>query len=41
MTLQGKPVTADWDPGLTLAMKDKKIAIPEERVLEILWEELQ
>ncbi len=41
MALQGKPVTADWDPGLTLAMKDKKIAIPEERVLDILWEELQ
>ncbi len=41
MALQGKPVTADWDPGLTLAMKDKKIAIPEERVLDILWAELQ
>ena len=41
MELTGKAVTAEWDPELTQAMKEKKIAIPEERVLEILLESLQ
>ena len=41
MELTGRPVSADWDPGLTLAMREKKIAIPEERVLELLLESLQ
>lgn len=41
MRLKGGPVTAKWDPALTQAMREKNIAIPEERVLETLWEALQ
>ncbi|HHJ17221.1 MAG TPA: TIGR02679 family protein [Gammaproteobacteria bacterium] len=41
MALKGKPVTAEWDPGLSRAMKEKEIAIPEERVLEILLKSLR
>ena len=41
MELTGKAVSAEWDPGLTCAMKAKKIAIPEERVLGILLKSLQ
>ncbi len=41
MELTGKLVNAEWDPGLSLAMREKKIAIPEERVLELLLESLQ
>ncbi len=40
MALTGKPVTADWDPGLSQAMKEKKIAMPEERVLGLLLRSL-
>ncbi|VAX11316.1 hypothetical protein MNBD_GAMMA25-1739, partial [hydrothermal vent metagenome] len=41
MELTGRLVNAEWDPTLSLAMKEKKIAIPEERVLELLLESLQ
>lgn len=41
MALKGRPVSADWDPELTRAMKEKEIAIPEERVLARLLESLQ
>ncbi|HEB55396.1 MAG TPA: TIGR02679 family protein [Gammaproteobacteria bacterium] len=41
MELTGKLVNAEWDPGLAQAMKEKKIAIPEERVLELLLGSLQ
>ena len=41
MKLTGKLVNAEWDPGLNLAMKEKKIAIPEERVLDLLLKSLQ
>ncbi len=41
MELTGKLINAEWDPGLSLAMEDKKIAIPEERVLDLLLESLQ
>ncbi|MCF6354673.1 MAG: TIGR02679 family protein [Candidatus Polarisedimenticolaceae bacterium] len=41
MELKGRPISAEWDPGLTQAMKEKKIAIPEERVLDILLKSLQ
>ncbi len=40
MALKGKPVNAEWDSGLSKAMKEKKIAIPEERVLELLLKSL-
>ncbi len=41
MALKGRPVTAEWDVGLTAAMKEKKIAIPEERVLAMLLNSLR
>ncbi len=41
MALKGKPVTAEWDPEPSRAMKEKEIAIPEERVLEILLKSLR
>ncbi len=41
MELTGKPVNAIWDSGLTQVMKEKKIAVPEERVLARLLESLQ
>lgn len=41
MMLTGRSVIAEWDPGLTQAMKEAKTAIPEERVLDMLWEALQ
>ncbi|MCF6211744.1 MAG: TIGR02679 family protein [Gammaproteobacteria bacterium] len=40
MALKGRPVTAQWDVGLSEAMKEKEIAIPEERLLEILLKSL-
>ncbi len=41
MALTGRPVTAEWDPGLSRAMKEKEIAIPEERLLEVLLKSLR
>ena len=41
MELTGRLVNAEWDPGLAQAMREKKIAIPEERVLELLLDSLQ
>ncbi|MBL1259873.1 MAG: TIGR02679 family protein [Thiotrichaceae bacterium] len=41
MELTGKLVNAEWDSALTTAMKAKKIAIPEERVLEFLLASLK
>ena len=41
LALKGRPVNAEWDPGLTRAMEEKKIAIAEEQVLEILLKSLR
>jgi len=41
MKLTGKSVNADWDAGLTQAMQEKEIAIPEERVIDLLLTSLQ
>ncbi len=41
MALTGRPVTAEWDVGLTEAMKEKEIAIPEERLLDMLLKSLR
>ncbi|VAX03889.1 FIG124585: Hypothetical protein, partial [hydrothermal vent metagenome] len=41
LALKGRPVNAEWDPELTRAMEEKKIAIAEEQVLEMLLKSLR
>jgi uncharacterized protein (TIGR02679 family) len=40
-TLHGTPTSSHWDPGLALAMRERRLAIPEEAVVATLLLDLQ